>query len=271
MCYARPCLGMNENSDLRSASEGCLQQAMLSFIQSNLHKSDLATTLLGQQLSGQSQVITLITEPHTTAGRITGMPRGTTVVSDRTIQPGQPGPRAGIVASRDTNIHSLDRWCSRDCAAAMAKLHGKQTVIASIYLDINKPAVPQWLEDLLLMASNKKYPIILGVDSNAHSSLYGPDNNARGDAFEDFIMQHCLEVHNSGNAPTFETMRGPRHIQTHIDVTLSRDLHFNLDGWRVDRSYNASDHNTIHFQAPPQPPGQHQDKTLVQGQLAPLL
>ena len=88
------------------------------------------------------------------------------------------------------------------------------------------------------------------MDSNAHSSLYGPDNNARGDELEDFILAHSLAVENVGDTPTFETRRGPCNIATHIDVTLTRDLHFQLDGWRVCQDYNASDHNTIHFEAP---------------------
>ena len=85
------------------------------------------------------------------------------------------------------------------------------------------------------------------MDSNAHSSLYGPSNNARGDQFEDLVLQHGLTVENTGNTPTFETQRGGRLIQTFIDVTLTRDI-AGLHKWRVDRSFNASDHNNIHFE-----------------------
>ena len=223
---------------------------MLSFMQINLHKADLATVLLGRQLENKSQIIALVTEPHTTAGKITGMPRGTTITADKTIKHGQPGPRAGIIASRDLGVNSLDTWCHRDCAAATVQLHGRQVLLASIYLDINKPVSPQWLEDLMTMATNKRLPVIIGVDTNAHSSLYGPDNNHRGDEFEDFVLRHGLEIHNDTSAPTYETKRGNTLVRTHIDVTMSRDLHFPIAEWRVDREYNASDHNTIHFQAP---------------------
>ena len=222
---------------------------MLNFTQINLHKASQATLLLGQEMEGPQQTISLITEPHHTAGRITGMPRGTTVISDRSISQTQPGPRAGIVARRDLGLRSLDAWCSRDCAAATAKLHGRQILIASIYLDITKPPVPGWLEGLMDMAENKKLPVILGIDSNAHSSLYGPDNNTRGDEFEDFILQHGLEVINTGDTPTFETRRGSCMAQSHIDVTLVRDLPFDITDWWVDQTYNASDHNTIRFRA----------------------
>ena len=221
---------------------------MLSFLQLNLHKATQASMLLGQELAGKSQTVCLITEPHTNYGKVTGMPGGTQVIS-ATPEPHQPGPRAAIVASRDLQIQALSRWCTRDSAVATAKLHGKQVLIASIYLDINHPVVPDWLDDLMTMASSKNTPLLIGMDSNAHSSLFGPSNNNRGDELEDFILQHSLQVHNSGSDPTYETRRGACLIQTHIDVTLSRGLHFEITAWRVDRSYNASDHNTIKFEA----------------------
>ena len=188
---------------------------MLSFAQVNLLKATHATVLLGHALQGKSQTINLITEPHTTMGRITGMPGGVKIIADRTIRSNQPGPRAGIIATKDLTITAMESWCNRDCAVAISKIHGRQTILASIYLDITKPVIPDWLEGLLTMINNKKLPVIIGMDSNAHSSLYGPDNNTRGDQLEDFILQHSLEVQNRGNEPTFETQRGNTHIATH--------------------------------------------------------
>ena len=227
---------------------------MLSFTQLNLHKATHATVLFGQELQGKTQSINLLTEPHTTMGKITGMPAGTKIIADKSIQANQLGPRAGIIASRDLTITAMEGWCNRDCAVAITKIHGKQTIVASIYLDITQPVIPDWLEDLISMVDRKKLPVILSMDSNAHSSLFGPDNNARGDQLEDFILEHGLEVHNRGNIPTFETRRGNVNIATYIDITLSRDLHFDLDNWRVDRTYNASDHNTIRFESRRDPP-----------------
>ena len=98
------------------------------------------------------------------------------------------------------------------------------------------------------MISNKNFPLIMGVDSNAHSLLYGPDTNARGTALEDFILQYGLKVENLGTAPTYEIQRGSKRVQTHIDVTLSRGLPICLENWRVNRNYNASDHDSIFFE-----------------------
>ena len=142
----------------------------------------------------------------------------------------------------------MTQWCTRDCAVATTKILGHQILLVSAYLNIHLPVTPTWLSDIVTLASDRGIPILISMDSNAHSSLYGPDNNNRGGELEDFILLHGLQVHNTGSDPTYETRRGSCLIQTHIDVTLSRDLPFEITAWRVDRSYNASDHNTIRFE-----------------------
>ena len=105
------------------------------------------------------------------------MPRGTKVVYAR-IQNQDGPPRAGIVSSLDVNLTAMDSWCNRDCAVALAKIGGVQTILISLYLDIKLDVQPAWLDRLMAMVDKKKYPVLLGVDSNAHSTFYGPDNNA---------------------------------------------------------------------------------------------
>ena len=164
---------------------------MLSFIQINLHKASQATLMLGGQFEGKNQMVALITEPYTYKNKITGMPKGVKIVSAK-LKESEPGPRAGIASSVDLKITAMDNWCSRDCAVALTTIRGVRTVLVSLYLDINKEIQPAWLGKLMEMITDKGYPVILGVDSNAHSCLYGPENNARGDAFEDFVLQHGL-------------------------------------------------------------------------------
>ena len=55
-------------------------------------------------------------------------------------------------------------------------------------------------------------------------------------------VEHLL-VHNQGRIPTFESKNG----KSIIDVTLSHRLPYTLENWRVLRSYNGTDHNTIHY------------------------
>ena len=166
----------------------------------NLHKSSHATTLAAGLLEGTSR-----------AG-----------VYHRSKEPRDSPPRAAIFASRDIGVNSLDSWCSRDCAVGVARIHGRPVLLVSIYMDIKLPVEQQWLTDLMSMIQSKGYPVIMGIDSNAHSTLYGPDNNARGDDMEDFILRHAFQVENIGQVPTFEVRRANTNVATHIDVTLSR-------------------------------------------------
>ena len=201
--------------------------------------------LAGQEMVGQT--ICMITEPYTTMGSITGLPPGLMTIYDRKNRSTRAPPRAGIIANRALGITAMEAWCTRDCAVGTVKLHGKQTILISLYLDIKQPVISRELVDLMAMIDRKHCAVIICADSNAHSTLYGPDSNQRGEALEDFIIQNGLAVENVGNQPTFEAQRRNGIASSCIDVTLSRDLHFNLLNWRVDRSYNASDHNTIFF------------------------
>ena len=117
---------------------------MLSFTQINLHKAAQATTLVGRDLEGGNSKIILLTEPYTVRNNIVSMPRGTKTIYARQKEQ-EPCPRAGIVASLDVRITAMDSWCNRDCAVALAKLGGKQTIVASIYLDITSEVQPRWL------------------------------------------------------------------------------------------------------------------------------
>ena len=86
--------------------------------------------------------------------------------------------------------------------------------------------------------------LILAVNSNAHSTLYGPDQNPRGMEFEELLFRHGLHVENVGEVPTFQTSLR----LSHIDVTLTRNLPVAISGWRVDTAYNGSDHNSVLFE-----------------------
>ena len=220
---------------------------MLGFTQLNLHKASLASTLAGREMEGQTQRILMLTEPYTVASKIVGFPNNVKIIYDRSLPVTTP-PRAAVLTSPDIRAQSLDAWCSRDCAVALARVQGKQTALVSIYRDITAPVIDEKLEKLLDMLNHRNLPTIICMDSNAHSALYGPTNNSRGDLLEDFIIAQGLTVENMGDTPTFEVKRGEKLIQTHVDVTLSRNIHFELSHWRVDRAYNASDHNTIRFE-----------------------
>ena len=72
-------------------------------------------------------------------------------------------------------------------------------VIASIYMDITKDVITEKLREVVRFAKEKKYPLIIACDSNAHAYLWGMvQSNPRGEALEYFILQENLVVCNIG-------------------------------------------------------------------------
>ena len=91
--------------------------------------------------------------------------------------------------------------------------------------------------------SNKK--CICGMESNAHSNLWGSTtSDRRGALLEDAIFQFGLNVLNKGSTPTFHSPVG----KSVIDVTLTSNNMLNtiLD-WKVLDEPSLSDHKYIKF------------------------
>ena len=99
------------------------------------------------------------------------------------------------------------------------------------------------LDALLTFVNSHNFALIVGIDSNSHSLLYGNETNRRGEIFEEFILNNQLTVENVGRTPTFQSAMG----QSIIDVTLTKNLGGTVKEWWVDQSFNGSDHNTISF------------------------
>ena len=93
-------------------------------------------------------------------------------------------------------------------------------------------------------AEQKGLGVILGADTNSHSTSYGTTNNSRGDLMDLFITRYKLDIENKGTIPTYES----RGAKTYIDATLTARLSVSVNNWMVSQEYNGSDHNTITFE-----------------------
>ena len=108
-------------------------------------------------------------------------------------------------------------------------------MIISCYLDINiKDVIPPELNKALDYAQKQGLAVILGMDSNAHSSSFGSTANKRGEQLDLFIAHH---IENQGLTPTFQA----RGAQTIIDITLTARLSVSVTNWTVSQEYNGSD------------------------------
>jgi hypothetical protein len=179
----------------------------------------------------------------TSAGRLQGVPPGAQ-------QFAAAKPRAAVVATADLPLWPLLDLTSQDAAAVLWRTKDKQfpeIVIASAYANITKPAVPVELVNIAAFCASQSLPFIVGVDTNAHSALWGCQiNNAHGDAFELFMLNNSLSVLNTRGIPTFCTQRSASIIY----VTLASDCLLPLTGnWRVVVETDFfSDHRLLQFE-----------------------
>ena len=203
-----------------------------------MNRAAVAQAELAIKTTNVSSDIIIIQEPVTYKHKLIQIPPSFEGFPSRTLD---IRPRAAIYARKKLKLIELDSLQSADCAVVLAKISGRQTVIVSCYLDYNsQDVIPNELLNVCQYATQNKFPLLIGMDTNAHSTLYGPTTNKRGEKVEEFILSNHLNVENKGDIPTFQSSR----YSTFIDVTLTRGFAL-VDNWRVDQSFNGSDHNTL--------------------------
>ena len=77
----------------------------------------------------------------------------------------------------------------RDLTAGLITLKGKKTEIICAYLDITQDPVPEHLIKAINYCKQKRFSILVGMDSNAHSDIWSHSNNRRGNELVDYILQ----------------------------------------------------------------------------------
>ena len=155
-------------------------------------------------------------------------------------------PRACLATLPGVNLTLVSSLSGNDLAIGNLSYGGTDTYICSYYHDINIMSISRELES----AVNKYAPtnhIIIGSDTNAHSSLWGSSsNNSRGDAWELFIASSDLDVINDSIEPTFRGHLG----HSFIDVSITNRLNL-ISNWQNTTETNDSDHCVILFSLGP--------------------
>ena len=94
-------------------------------------------------------------------------------------------PRAAIRVSKNLISVGMESFWGRDLVVCMIKGSDFSVVFASLYCDVSrKPAIENNFERLVKYCKEKSLPLIVGADSNAHSTYWGPSQNRRGQEFE---------------------------------------------------------------------------------------
>lgn len=210
----------------------------VNFYQLNLQHSKLATINFNTTVLNKT-FIAHLQEPWVNKG-VRGL--------HKTLQThaSSDNPRAILAHSKDLILWDLPQLTNRDCAACLwyPKYSSSGVLVASVYWDINEPN-PQHLIDVLDYSQSNQIPLILGMDSNAHSTLWGNQlNNQRGTDLENIIMAYGLNIGNKGSTPTFYSPVG----QSSIDLTLTTANFSNaLLNWKVHLEDHFSDHRLISY------------------------
>ena len=211
-----------------------------------MNKAGLAATSLNERLKSlREDFVCLITEPYNFKGKAASLPSNAQIVPENTEE---HASRAIIMASPNCEVVEVRNLCTKDSAVAHCKIDKVNILLCSVYMDVTMPVQQDFLNKIMDYADSKNVEIIMGIDTNSHSTIYGDDTNSRGKDMEEFIIDNGLSVENIGKIPTFETIRGNLKMATCIDVTLSRGLDNKIAKWTVDQTYNGSDHNTITFE-----------------------
>ena len=143
-------------------------------LQLNQNKAFTAALELNRTLVGSQEYLCLVTEPYKNKCRIASRPDGSSVLVTKSTTP----PRVAIFYKGNFEILMIDSLSNEDCVVGVLRDGGSSFILASVYLDINKEVTPAWLTAVCEFAEEKGWPLLLGMDSNAHSTLYGPDMNA---------------------------------------------------------------------------------------------
>ena len=172
------------------------------FLQCNIQKSQHAQIDLNRRISkmnkNQERFICCIQEPCSTKSKLISQPN-TVQRFGKTIC-----PRTCIYTDSSMNAWFLEALSSKDITVIQVCILKQQVLIVSAYLDSSDGVV--WnseMERVIDYADNKNLGLIVCMDSNCHSTLFGPDSNPRGKKLEEAIAAHNLTVENIGHVPTF--------------------------------------------------------------------
>ena len=243
LTYLLFCLQTLEEND-RSTRES--MDEILCWQQNLQHSKAASATLIADVTKLGKPGLIFIQEPHVFRGQV----RNISAKNYDVISSGSKS-RTAILCPKVLGCTQVHEISDNDYTCCIINTEIKQIpkiMAVSCYLDItlNHQHIADKLQIIVDYADSIGVPLILGMDSNAHSNLWGSDEtNKRGEALEDFILQNNLKLCNVGSIPTFKTVRTKGTI---IDLTMCSNKIANLvEDWKVVEEDNLSDHKRIEF------------------------
>jgi len=163
----------------------------------NLQKSKAAST----ELNKRDYKLAFITEPNCYNGRVRMLD-----AAHGDIHAHVGGvPRAALRVAKDLAPWNVTDFTDEDMCTVAFKIDGSLVYVCSAYLDIKFDIRKPLMVRLMDECEDKRIPLIIGMDSNAHSTLWGCQTaNKRGTDLEDLLISKHFVVANLGDTPTYK-------------------------------------------------------------------
>ena len=191
--------------------------------------------------------LVLAQEPWTYATKIRSKLQGWNLFQD--IEKGNR-PQECIYVTPDLCCSVIPVFSNEDIVALRVNnvcRSGDSFVFLSAYMSAEEPAPPNLLRSLLVFAKNEQIPTIVGIDANAHHTIWGSSNinNPQGEDLLAYCASTDLNFGNVNSKPTFRT----KTREEVLDLTLvNRCAWDRVVGWHVSNVPSFSDHMYIGFQ-----------------------
>ena len=151
----------------------CKMSSSIEFLQVNLQKAKQAQIKIGQNIRSLNKkngnFVCLIQEPQVYKNCLAGQP----ITCKRYSI--QQNPRTAIYTDSNIQIWFIEALSTRDITVVQTMVNKKSTLLISAYLDITLiHVISPALHKVLRYAEDKDFGVILGMDTNAHSTSFGP-------------------------------------------------------------------------------------------------
>lgn len=213
-------------------------------MQLNMRRSAVVTGEVRQLVAEKRLDVLLLQEPYVrkqgASRTFYGLGLSSKVAAVRSQHPWA----AVVVCNPRLDILFVSQLSTPHCACAEVQAPGFSFYVASCYFQYSDD-IEKHLKHLeMVFYSLRGKRLIVAVDANARSSLWGPqETDEKGALFEELIRAFGLSVVNRvDQGPTFWTTRG----SSFIDVTLvSPSMSQFVGKWTVREDWTTSDHRAV--------------------------
>ncbi|XP_050547982.1 uncharacterized protein LOC126909589 [Daktulosphaira vitifoliae] len=152
--------------------------------------------------------------------------------------------RTCILVNNKVKVSLILNLLSADLTIIKVTLNDDKNIIVALgYLPYEVTDPGRDLTMLFNYCKIEKLELILGMDANAHHTIWESSNiNQRGEVIMNLLLTTDFSILNRGSEPTFVI----KNRQEVIDLTVcSKGLLQKIKGWKVSSEPSLSDHRLL--------------------------